>query len=87
MQRGVDPSTAVTELIGKRINVTGSYEASTRLDFESRKLPAAVIRASVAYCNTEDEIDSLVKAIKELKPVYPLHTASSLLLGGGFRRR
>ena len=39
-----------------RINVTVSRAAWTRLDMEARHLPA-VIRASVHYYNTEDEVD------------------------------
>lgn len=37
---------------------------STRLDFESRGLHE-VIRASVSYYNTEEEVGALVNALKE----------------------
>lgn len=54
-----------TALRSMGINVSVSTRASSRLDFEDRNLDN-VIRASVHYFNTEDEIDRLVSAIHDL---------------------
>lgn len=49
--------TAIKEVLAHhRINVTVSRAAWTRLDMDARRLPA-VLRASVHYYNTEDEIE------------------------------
>eukprot|EP00879_Flechtneria_rotunda_P013191 GHRR01013776.1.p1 GENE.GHRR01013776.1~~GHRR01013776.1.p1 ORF type:complete len:440 (+),score=145.36 GHRR01013776.1:194-1513(+) len=47
------------------INVTTSGIGSTRLDFETRGLQA-VVRASVHYFNTDEDIKALVKALQHL---------------------
>src|SRR5690242_17845503 len=49
--------TAIKEVLAHhRINVTVSRAAWTRLDMDARRLPA-VLRASVHYYNTEDEVE------------------------------
>lgn len=87
LQVQIDPSEAVEQLWKQGINISSSHTPSTRLDFEHRKLPDGVIRASVAYYNTEEEIAILVDAVEKLGPVFKQHTARSLLLGGLFRRQ
>jgi len=47
------------------INVSVSTPSSTRLDAEARNLPD-LVRASVHYYNTEDEIDRFVSALRNL---------------------
>ncbi|MBK1697269.1 aminotransferase class V-fold PLP-dependent enzyme [Rhodovibrio salinarum] len=56
-----------TALADAQIQVTVSERASTRLDMDQRELDA-VVRASVHYYNTEDELDRLCAAITELAP-------------------
>jgi selenocysteine lyase/cysteine desulfurase len=53
---GRDLTEVKTALAHHRINVTVSRAAWTRLDMDTRHLPA-VLRASVHYYNTEDEIE------------------------------
>ncbi len=52
---GLDPVRIKETLARHRINVTVSRAAWTRLDMDARHLPA-VLRASVHYYNTEDEV-------------------------------
>jgi len=47
------------------INVSTSTEYSTRIDRERRQI-AGLVRASVHYYNTEEEIDSVVEAVGKL---------------------
>lgn len=47
------------------LQVSVSAVGSTRLDFEARGLEA-VVRASVAYYNTEEDLDALVAALERL---------------------
>jgi selenocysteine lyase/cysteine desulfurase len=47
------------------INVSVSPRSSTRLDAEARDLPD-LVRASVHYYNTEDEIDRFVSALRDV---------------------
>ena len=51
-------------LAARRINVSVSSLESTRLDMARRGLDA-LVRASVHYYNTEEELDRLVAAVKE----------------------
>lgn len=63
LQEGVAPARIKAALLEKRINVHTSPKSSTRLDFERRGLPDSVVRASVHYYNSSDEIDQLVQAV------------------------
>jgi selenocysteine lyase/cysteine desulfurase len=57
---------AVEQALGARgINVSVSTAASTRLDMEARALPA-LVRASVHYYNSEDEVARFVDALKAI---------------------
>jgi selenocysteine lyase/cysteine desulfurase len=57
---------AVEQALGARgINVSVSTAASTRLDMEARALPA-LVRASVHYYNSEDEVVRFVDALKAI---------------------
>jgi selenocysteine lyase/cysteine desulfurase len=49
----------------RNINVSVSTPSSTRLDAEARALPD-LVRASVHYYNTEDEIDRFVTALRNV---------------------
>jgi cysteine desulfurase/selenocysteine lyase len=49
----------------RNINVSSSSTASTRIDMEKRGLPT-LVRASVHYYNTEDEVDRFVEAVTQL---------------------
>lgn len=51
-------------LRGRNINVETSSVADTRFDMEARNLDV-VVRSSVHYLTTDDEIDQLVSAISE----------------------
>lgn len=59
------PETVKRKLAGKNINVSLSPKSSTLMDMESRGLDQ-VIRASVHYYNTDEEIDRLVLALRAL---------------------
>lgn len=52
-------------LSAERINVSTSTSASTRIDMEQRHLDE-IVRASVHYFNTEDELDALIAVIARL---------------------
>ena len=54
-----------THLAEAHINVSTSSPSSTLLDATRRALPA-IVRASPHYYNTEEEIDRLTSAIREL---------------------
>jgi selenocysteine lyase/cysteine desulfurase len=54
-------------LAERQIRVTVSERASTRLDMDRRDLDA-VVRASVHYYNTEEELDRTCAAVAELAP-------------------
>ncbi|HXN23451.1 MAG TPA: aminotransferase class V-fold PLP-dependent enzyme [Candidatus Dormibacteraeota bacterium] len=62
---GHDAFTVLDYLRSHRINVWVSKPTSTRLDFEERKLPA-MIRASVHYYNTDEEIVRFCEALSGL---------------------
>ncbi len=60
-----DAETIKEQLGRRRINVTTTTTASTRLDMEARTL-AQMVRASVHYYNTEDEIERFCRALAAL---------------------
>ena len=62
---GMDPEAIKRTLAAERINVTTSTRFSTRVDMEARGLDA-LIRASVHYYNSEDEVDRFTSAIAAL---------------------
>jgi selenocysteine lyase/cysteine desulfurase len=59
---GLEPETVRRRLAGARINVSTSTPRGTRLDMEARRL-AGVVRASVHYYNTEDEVERFCAAL------------------------
>lgn len=61
---GMDPLALKQALAARRINVTTSTPASTRIDMERRRI-SGLVRASVHYYNTEVEIDRFVQAVAE----------------------
>ncbi|MHB8645864.1 MAG: aminotransferase, partial [Thermomicrobiales bacterium] len=52
---GDEPAHLMDELLARGINVSLSTTSGTRLDMEARGL-TAMVRASVHYYNSEDEI-------------------------------
>lgn len=62
---GHDAETVKAELHAQSINVSVVTPYSARFDAEARDLPN-LVRASVHYFNTEDEIDRLVAAVAAL---------------------
>ena len=62
---GQAPETIQAKLKEKAINVTTSSVASTRFDMEDRGLEM-VVRSSVHYLTTDEEIDTLVSAVAEM---------------------
>ncbi len=62
---GHDPAAIQAALAARNINVTISGLASTRLDMEARGL-ASVVRASVHYYNSEDEVERFRAALAAL---------------------
>jgi cysteine desulfurase / selenocysteine lyase len=63
--QGLQPEAVKTALARQRINVSVSDAAWTRLDMDAREIPA-LVRASVHYYNTEEEIDTVGAAIAGL---------------------
>lgn len=62
---GRDPAAVNAALAGRRMNTSVTTRSSTRLDMEARGLDA-MVRASVHYYNTEDEVDRFVRAVREI---------------------
>jgi len=62
---GQNPQGVCDQLAKQKINVSVSRAASTRIDMEARGL-ASIIRASVHYYNTEDEIELFCEAITRI---------------------
>jgi len=62
---GRDPEAIKRALAGKRMNVTVTTTDSTRIDMEDRGLNS-MVRASLHYYNTEDEIDRFCMAVREI---------------------
>jgi cysteine desulfurase / selenocysteine lyase len=59
---GQSPAAVKAQLREQRINVSVSEAASTLFDMKARGLPA-LIRASLHYYNTTEEIDSLIRCL------------------------
>jgi cysteine desulfurase/selenocysteine lyase len=64
-REGKAPGEIKARLAERRIHVTVSTVSSTRLDMEARGL-TELVRASVHYYNTEDELDRFVEALRSL---------------------
>ena len=62
---GLDPDEIKRELTKRKINVTTTTTSSTLLDMESRNLEK-LVRASVHYFNTEEEVTYFCKVVGEL---------------------
>lgn len=60
------PASIQNQLAAKNINVSTSSKSSTLLDMQKRSLEE-LVRASVHYYNTEEEIRKLVEVLKEIK--------------------
>jgi selenocysteine lyase/cysteine desulfurase len=60
---GVGAEQVKQTLARERINVTVSEPSSTLLDARERDLPD-LVRASVHYYNTEEELDRLVECVR-----------------------
>lgn len=60
-----NPQDIYHQLAKQKINVSVSRASSTRLDMEERGLES-VVRASVHYYNTEDEVESFCEAITDI---------------------
>ncbi len=63
--KGKDPLKVKEELSKKKVNVSVSYKTSTFWDMEERGL-GDILRASVHYYNTEEEVLSFVHILKGL---------------------
>ncbi len=59
---GLEPETVVTRLADRRLHVVASRRSSTLLDMDARGLDA-LVRASVHYYNTEDELERAAAAV------------------------
>lgn len=64
-KEGRDPQFIEERLREKGINVSIALMTSARLDLEARNL-SSLVRASVHYFNTEDEISRFVQAVKNI---------------------
>jgi selenocysteine lyase/cysteine desulfurase len=62
---GATASTLKDRLGRRKMNVSITSRSSTRIDMESRGLDS-MIRASVHYYNSEEEVDGLVGAVREV---------------------
>ena len=62
---GSEPAAIKARLAAERINVTTSSQAGSRLDMEARGL-TGLVRASVHYYNTEDEIVRFVGTLARI---------------------
>lgn len=63
-KNGKEPSEIANNLRANKVNVSISKLASAQLDFGKRQL-SSLVRASVHYFNTENEIDRFVEIIKK----------------------
>ena len=62
---GIDSETVKSALSTENINVSVSRPSSTLLDALRRGLPP-LVRASVHYYNSEEEVDKLLKALNDI---------------------
>jgi len=62
---GDDPARLVDALLARGINASSTTRAGTRLDMEARDL-SAMVRASVHYYNSEDEIERFCTTLTAL---------------------
>lgn len=62
---GINPQTVKEKLTDHHINVSTSGKHSTLLDMKARNLEE-IIRASVHYYNTEDEINEFINALESI---------------------
>lgn len=65
--RGIESENLFSELRKRSVNVDVSTPADTRLDFEARGL-SSLIRASLHYFNTDDEITRFCELVAMLTP-------------------
>lgn len=63
---GVGPDLVKARLAERRINVTVTGAAGTRLDMEARRL-ADLVRASVHRCNTAGEVERFGQETESLR--------------------
>lgn len=62
---GIEPEQIKSELAARKINVTVSPKSSTLIDMRSRGLEN-LVRASVHYYNTEEEVDRFCRTLSEI---------------------
>ena len=63
--QGIGPEAVKAALARKRINVSVSDAAWTRIDMDARGIPA-LVRASAHYYNSEEEVDTFAAAVAAL---------------------
>jgi selenocysteine lyase/cysteine desulfurase len=64
---GHEPDAIKRRLADERINVSTSTPFSTRLDMEDRSIDG-LVRASVHYYNSDEEIERFVNAVRDISP-------------------
>ena len=62
---GLEPEEIQQQLTAQHINVSVSIRSSTHLDMEARGL-TSIVRASVHYYNTEEEVSQFIGYIEKL---------------------
>ncbi|HYM57026.1 MAG TPA: aminotransferase class V-fold PLP-dependent enzyme [Solirubrobacteraceae bacterium] len=67
---GIEPEAVARALSAERINVSVSPGSSSRLDLDARGLDA-LVRASVHYYNTEEELERMVELLRT-RAAWPL---------------